>query len=298
MSHRVVTMGYAAMDHLFVVDSYPDRGSKCRILQSVSATGGQAVTAASALSRWGIRVRCIARIGDDPDASRIREDLDRDAIPLDSILSTCGARTQKASICVDRRNGERTIFWERDPELNLGIGDLRHEWFRGVEWLMIDGHEAEADILACDWVKADGGRILLDAETIGDAHESLLKRVDACIASSDFGLNEFGVSDPEQTLDRLRGYSIPIVAVTLGKDGAICDVAGDRFRVPGVQVAAVDTTGAGDIFHAGFIYGMLHHFSPRTCFELANRAAALSCRFLGGRHGIPLTEEFVPETLG
>lgn len=280
------------MDHLFIVSTYPDRGSKCRIIQSARVTGGQAVTAASALHRWGVRVRCIARVGDDPAGERIREDLGKEGIPLDSILCTARAHTQQASICVDRGNGERTIFWERDPALNLDCGDLKRDWFRGVDWLMIDGHEPSADRQACDWVKAEGGRILLDAEALGEAREWLLPNVDVCIASSDFGLIEFGDSDPERTLDRLADYGIPIAAITLGKDGAICDVGGDRFRVPGLPVMAVDTTGAGDIFHAGFVYGMLHRLPPRTCFDLANRAAALSCRYLGGRPGIPLTSEF------
>lgn len=293
---QVAILGYACIDHLFVVRRFPNRGQKVRIGNSMMICGGQAATAASALQRWGIPVRCIARVGDDHEGELIREELTLDGVATDSILGTVRTKTQHASICIDALSGERTIFWERNPRLDLHPLDLNHEWFRSIDWLLIDGHEVDADIQAAQWVKASGGRVVLDAEEIGPQRDRLLPLVDVCIASSDFGSREFGISDPIKTLDCLSGFGIGVVGVTLGAEGVVARAGAETFTIPGRSVTAIDTTGAGDIFHAGYLYGMIQNWIPIECLQFANCAAGLSCRVLGGRPGIPPIDEVLAAT--
>lgn len=286
-----VTLGYASMDHFIQVASYPEMGWKIPFHSLSVMGGGQAATGAIALSRWGVRTRYVGRVGGDSTGDRAIEWLIRENVIADSALKTPGVTSQTAFIIVPADCGERTVIWNRHPDLNLRATDLRKEWFDGVRVLFTDGHELDAAVQAAQWVKSHGGLVVLDAEHIGSAREELLGITDIAVGSEDFGRREFSTDDPEETIAILRGYGVAVAGVTLGSRGSIVDWGAGIRRFRAVTVDAVDTTGAGDIYHAALAYGALQSMPPHKMISFASVAASLSCRALGGRSAIPSLEE-------
>src|SRR5207247_733208 len=121
--------------------------------------------------------------------------------------------------------------------------------------------------------------------------DRLLCLVDVLIVSWDFARTLTGADRPEAALESLARRAGAVVGVTLGAAGALVAAGGRAFGVAGHAVTAVDTTGAGDLFHAGFIWAMLAGLELEPAVRLANAAAALQCTRLGGRHAIPTLAE-------
>jgi sugar/nucleoside kinase (ribokinase family) len=119
----------------------------------------------------------------------------------------------------------------------------------------------------------------------------LIKEIDFVVTSGRFPALFTGISDREKALTELQKHTPGFLCATLGHDGAVALVEGEFVYVKGFEVKAVDTTGAGDVFHAGFIYGLLQNWELLDILRFANAVAALKCRDLGGRRGIPTFEE-------
>ncbi|MGZ3559723.1 MAG: carbohydrate kinase family protein, partial [Thermodesulfobacteriota bacterium] len=100
-----------------------------------------------------------------------------------------------------------------------------------------------------------------------------------------------GISDQKKAFLELQKYTSGFLCSTLGHDGAMALVNGEFLLIEGHKMKAVDTTGAGDVFHSGFIYGLLQNWKAEEILRFANAAAALKCKELGGRKGIPTLEE-------
>ncbi|MBN1551886.1 hypothetical protein JW979_10470, partial [bacterium] len=251
-------LGYIAIDDMHIIDEFPRRGEKSRIRTSMKFTGGQAATAAIALHRWGCPVRLIGAIGDDTNGSVAINTLIAEGIDAEFISIRNNALTQHAVIVVDILSGERTIFWQRHENLNLTTLDVKKDWLDQCRMLLIDGHEMKADLQAVEWIKSNGGKVVLDAEEAAEGWETLFPMVDVVVVSSDFGRRYLNCESPENVVNKLRSMGCACVGVTLGNQGYIADW-GDGLIVAGsLNVAVKDTTGAGDIFHAGIVFGMLN----------------------------------------
>jgi len=123
--------------------------------------------------------------------------------------------------------------------------------------------------------------------------EELISKVDFLITSANFPPDFTGIADPIESLLALRDYCDGFLAVTLGAQGAMAVVGNECIRFPAFKVHAVDTTGAGDIFHGGFIYGLLQNWPLERIISFANAAAGLNCTHLGARSGIPPLAEIL-----
>ena len=124
----------------------------------------------------------------------------------------------------------------------------------------------------------------------------MLPLIDVLITSSEFPHRLTGISDERASLVEMKArYGCAIVGVTLGARGAIIYCEGQFIESPAFEVpgGCRDTTGAGDAFHAGFIYGMLRGEDIEACLKIGNAVAALKCRALGGRAALPAAEELM-----
>jgi sugar/nucleoside kinase (ribokinase family) len=159
-----------------------------------------------------------------------------------------------------------------------------------------------AAIRAARWKHEQGGRppqgpggrpngVVLDANRPRAGLEELLPWVDILITNSHFPRAYCGEPDLGRAMERLLTGNIRLVVTTLGAEGCLCLTREGRWRVPGLPVQAVDTTGAGDAFHGAFIYGLLQEWSIERTALFANAAAALNCTALGGRAGLPRTSD-------
>ena len=288
---EVVGMGLNSVDFLNLVPQFPALNSKTEILQFSKQGGGQVATAMVALTRWGIRTKYIGKVGDDELGSFSINSLRQDGVDISSVTIEPNTTSQLAMIIVDRASGERTILWNRDKRLMYREGELQREEVCSGKILHLDGHDIRAAIQCAQWAKGEGIITVIDVDKIEPLTSELIKKIDFVITSSNFPTLFTGISDREKALIEMQRQTPGFLCATLGREGAVALADGNILRVKGFKVDAVDTTGAGDVFHAGFIYGLLQNWDIMEILRFANAVAALKCRDLGGRRGIPTLEE-------
>ncbi|MGE5248534.1 MAG: carbohydrate kinase family protein, partial [Verrucomicrobiota bacterium] len=280
----VVGVGLNAVDYLVGLPRFPVPGEKLRMSSFAREGGGQVATALVALSRWGLRCKYVGNVGDDEHGRLSTLLLALEGVDLAHVRAIPGASSQFAVILVEEGTGERTILWDRDPRIRVTPDDLPLDDIRRARALLLDGHDVPSAIAAARAARAAGVPVVLDAEKVQEGTAELLSLCDHIVAAGHFpGLLLPGTPAEDGAREILRRYAPRPSTVTLGDRGAFgCDVH-EEIRAPSIRVEAVDTTGAGDIFHAGFLYALLGGLSFREILAFANAAAGLSCRGMGGR---------------
>lgn len=289
----VTGIGLNAVDYLCVLPRFPEPGEKLRMSAFSRQGGGQVATALCALSRWGLSAAYCGNVGDDEHGRLSLSLLAADGVDVAYARTVPGAASQFAVILVDGRSGERTILWERPAALRIRPEDLPYDAIRSSRALLLDGHDVEASTAAARAARAAGIPVVLDAEKVQDGTDELLRLSDHVVASTGFPgtlLGE-GIPPEEAAREMFRRFGPRTAAITLGERGAVGFDGTEAVTSPAVPVRAVDTTGAGDVFHAGFLYGLLAGMPFREILAFANAAAGLSCRGLGGRGSIPSLAE-------
>jgi sugar/nucleoside kinase (ribokinase family) len=287
----VVGMGLNSVDFLSVVPEFPTLNSKIKILRFSKQGGGQVATAMVALARWGVKTKYIGKVGGDELGCFSLNSICQEGVDVSSVMIEPNATNQFAMITVDGVSGERTILWDRDEKLMYRDGELRREEICSGKLLHLDGHDLWAAIQCAKWAKEEGIPTVIDLDKVEPLTSELIQEIDFVITSSRFPTLFTGISDREKALIEIQKQIHGFLCATLGPEGAIALVEGEIIHVKGFEVRALDTTGAGDVFHAGFIYGLLQNWEVVEILRFANAVAALKCRDLGGRRGIPTLEE-------
>ena len=290
----VVGVGLNATDTLILLPHHPALGSKVEFHSADILPGGQVATAIAACQQWGSRTRYVGKVGDDIAAAIHRTEFERLGVEA-HLMTATGCTSQQAVILVDDA-GERTVLWKRDNRLTLQPEELQREWITNARALHVDGHDTAAAVVAAGWAREAGVPVIADLDDVYPGVEALIEKVDYLITSRDIPGRLVGESDLRQSLPAVRTrFGCRLAAATLGQEGVLA-WDGLRFHyAPAFQVKPVDTTGAGDIFHAGFIFGLLQGWMLPRQLAFACAAAALNCTALGARGGIQPVENI--ETL-
>ena len=295
----VVGVGLNAADTILVLPHFPEFNSKVELLSSSLLLGGQVATAMVACQRWGLSTRYVGKVGADA-AAELHDAAFTEAGVEAHLLREPHCPSQRAFILVDARSGERTILWQRDPRLELRPEEINPEWVRRASLLHVDGHNTAAAAAAARWAREAGIPVTADLDNLYPGVEHLLPHVDYVLASREFPERLLGEPDLRRSLPEIqRRYGCKVAAATLGRQGVLA-WDGERFCYrSGFVVDAVDTTGAGDVFHAGFIYGLKGALKGTSrgawglevILDFACAAAALNCTAPGARGGIrPVAE--------
>ena len=287
----VAGMGLNSVDFLSLVSEYPASNSKTEILRFARSGGGQVATAMVALSRWGIKTKYIGKVGGDDLGRFSLDSLRREGVDVSSVTIEPDAPTQLGNIIVEAASGDRTILWSRDTRLMYREGELRRNDLCSGRVLHLDGHDIRAAIASAGWAREEGITTVIDIDRVEPLTPELIRNIDFVITSSRFPGLFTGISDREKALVALQKHTSGFLCATLGHEGAMALVDGEILHVEAFKVDAVDTTGAGDVFHAGFIYGLLQNWEIAEILRFANAAAGLKCRDLGGRRAIPTLSE-------
>lgn len=281
----LVGVGLNATDTVISVAQFPAVGTKVEFHAANVLPGGQTASAVVACQRWGMSARYVGKIGDDAAASLHREAFSAAGVET-QIVSVANCASQQSIIILDS-TGERTILHKRDERLKLLPGDLKREWIENARFLHVDGWDTEAATLAARWAREAGVLVSCDLDQIYPGVEDLLQHIDYLIVNENFPLRLTGEKDLETALRTMHAtYRCRLSAATLGHDGVL---AWDGKRIhytPAYKVPVVDTTGAGDTFRAGFIYGLNQGWPLDRQLTFASAAAALNCMSLGARGGI------------
>jgi len=284
-------MGLNSVDFIGLVPEFPTINSKMKLLQFSKQGGGQAATAMVALARWGAKTKYIGKVGGDELGSFSLDTIREEGVDISSVTIELHANNQFAMILVDGVSGERTILWDRDERLMYREGELKKKDICSGKILHLDGHDIRAAIRSAQWAKKEGIPTVIDIDKVEPLTGKLIRQIDFVITSSRFPTLMTGIPDREKALIELQKQTSGFLCSTLGYEGAMALVNGEILYVKGFKIKAVDTTGAGDVFHAGFIYGLLQNWELVKILKFANAAAALKCLDLGGRKGIPALEE-------
>jgi sulfofructose kinase len=290
----MIGIGIAAKDYLALVDPYPKQNSKTEALETSIQGGGPVPTAIATAARLGLKSSLIAVTGDDEEGRFVKSQLDSIGVDTESIIIDPTVRTPRAFIWVDRGTGHRSVVLDQQSSRIPRPEELDIDRIQTADILLVDGRGFLMTQKALQAARAAGTLTMMDAGSNRENMAQLLPLIDYVICSETFAVTFTGVDDPEQALREIRSFSKGKIVITLGDKGVIAHDGRDLIQLDRVQVPVKDTTGAGDVFHGAFAAGLGGCFGKadfRTCLTVANTAAALSCRALGGRAGIPAAQE-------
>ncbi|MBA3442733.1 MAG: carbohydrate kinase family protein [Pyrinomonadaceae bacterium] len=293
-SFDAVGFGVNAVDHLVVVPEYPRFDTKTRLLNHVQSPGGQNASAMVALQRLGIRTAYAGRFGSDAEGRLGLASLVDEGVDVEYAEVIDGARTQIAFIIIDARTGERTVIWDRDERTAYTAQDAPAHFGTLGRVLHLDAHDPRACVGVAEAARAAGTIVSSDIDNIYEGLHELLPLIDVLITSKEFPHRLTGIEDEHQALLETKArYGCSVVGVTRGVNGAILYCDGVFLESPALPVpgGCRDTTGAGDAFHAGFLYGLLRGEQIQTSLQLGCAVAALKCRALGARQALPTETE-------
>jgi sugar/nucleoside kinase (ribokinase family) len=248
----VVCFGYNSCDLLCLLPAFPPPDGKTRMEAFLREGGGQAATAAATVARLGLRSHYLGKFGDTPEGEFARRTLAEEGVDLAGCLTARHTQNQLASIWVDRA----------------------------------------ACLELAQWARGAGIPVLLDASKNQPGMGDLLDLTDYALCDARFPLEYTGESQPAAALRAMtERHRLPLAAATTGAAGSLTLVDGQFIATPACRVDVVDTTGAGDVWHGAFAAGLVWGLELEQILRVAAAAAALKCRRLGGRAGIPSRAE-------
>lgn len=282
----ILTAGVAVIDFVFVVDEMPRRAEKYRARDAHITGGGNAANAAVAASRLGALSRLAARLGDDAVADMIISGLESEGVDCALVRRFPGRKSSFSSVLIDAA-GERQIVNYRDMDISFGA-----EWLAAADLGPFDAALSDTRWPQCGAALLGEARRrgvpgVLDAEApIALAEEALLQA--SHIAFSAQGLRDYaGHGDLIEGLRKASGETGAWVAFTDGANGVVWLDGGQVRRSPAHRIDAVETLGAGDVWHAAFTVRLAEGRDEAEAIAFANAAAALKCLGTGGRASYP-----------
>ncbi len=291
----IAGFGLNSIDLLAVVAEYPAPNSKQRLQRFMHMPGGQIATALWACARLGLTTCYVGSFGSDPLGTMSRNSLVAAGIDVSCSRVVAGATNQFAVILVDARSGERTVLWDRHPALIFDPQDVPRDAVTAGRILIVDCHETAAATQAARYARDSDVPTIIDVEKVRPGIGELLQQIDVIIAAQDFPTALTGYEDVGRALEAMSAEfsSARLVCATLGEEGSLARCHGREIRTAAFNVDCVDSTGAGDAFRGGFAAGclLMPDSDVEDVLNYANAVAALNCRALGARGGLPTAAE-------
>jgi sulfofructose kinase len=295
---EVFGLGQCSFDCIGRVKAYPLPDLKCECSEMVIEGGGPVATALAALSRWGVSCAFAGVVGDDLWGDMIKASLDDEGIDTTGLVVRRESESQFAFIVAEpEQGGRRTIFWRRPTGHPLKPEEIDYTKIRNARVLHTDGLFMEASLAAAKAARAANVSVVVDAGSLREGTLDLARLSDYFIASENFSQSYVGQDGPLNACARLAELGPKVVSVTLGEKGYVALVDGRIIERPAYSVKGVDTTGCGDVFHAGFIYGLVKGWEVDESFNFAAWAASRVALKLGGRAGIPSAGDWSHEVV-
>lgn len=284
---RLLFVGLSCLDHLWQVAEFPPRLSRTDATAYASYGGGPAATAAVTAARLGAEAELWAFHGDDRTGGLLKAELERYGVDVSQLEAVPGATSFVSAVLVDPA-GERYIFPYRSADLVDRAADFDLSRVARCHALLTDARHPRLSRAALEAAKGAG------VPSVGDfsnaRHWELAALVDHLIVSEECAAEVLGRDDPEAALTALRQHPAQIVGVTLGENGFLYHDGREMRHVSALPVAVVDTTGAGDVFHGTYAFGVACGWSVAECGLFASVTAALACTGVG-RSAIPTADE-------
>ena len=292
MGFDVVGVGASCIDQVCRLPVFPEAGgprAKVRMQEQTRTCGGQIATALATCASLGLHAAYLGVIGEDDDGRRIRGELESRGIDLGHV-ELSRAATATATILLDA-TGDRIVLWHRDPALSYPPARLPAGVIAASRVLHGDDVDVPAAIEAARIAQAHGIPVTCDIDHVTPGTRELLQLVSHPVFAETVPSQLTGVTDPAHALRALRRMHPGRLVVTVGERGAIALEGDTLLAAPGFPVTVVDSTGAGDVFRGGYIYGIVQGWSLERQLWFANAAAAVSCTKAGAMGGVPTLAE-------
>lgn len=263
-------------------------GGKVRVSDRRFLCGGQTATVMAACAALGLRSGYLGAFGSDDHGRLIRNALKSCGVDVRGSID-CDAPNRGAVILVDPQ-GNRTVLWHRSDRLTVPFRELRVSALQG-HVVHVDDDDPELALHAATIARSAGTPVTSDLEHVSNRVEQLIASVTFPIFEQHLPARITGEQDAERALRKLRRLNDGLLVMTRAEEGAVA-LDGDIFHVaPAFKVKVVDVTGAGDVFRAGFIYGLRQKLNVPDRLRFANAAAAVSCTRLGAMPSVPTLSE-------
>jgi sulfofructose kinase len=283
-----VGLGICALDYILVVDKYPRLDDKINSEYSSRQGGGPVPNALCTLSRFGIKSSFIGKCGRDHDGTEIIEELKLFGVDTSHLISDPDSRTARAFIIVERHSGMRTVILDRMESSSVAPDEIPKNFIQSAQYLLLDGRDQEAARTVAMIAKKANVEVVLDAGSARRGLGDLFPYVDHLVCSANFSSNFTQEEDPGRAALKFVWTGFKSVVVTCGSKGCVgATPEGELFEQDAFKVEVMDTTGAGDVFHGAYIFGLMQGWEMQKNLEFSSAAAALKCTRIGGRHGIP-----------
>lgn len=291
---RIVGIGANVYDTLITLPRYPDEDTKLRASSVKISGGGPCATGLTAASKLGESAAFIGCLTDD-DASRfLINDFEKYGVSAENIEIKPGFRSFTSYIWLSEQSATRTCVFEKGDIPALKLSEKQRQAVIDSRMLMVDGNELEAAVDAAETAKKHGTDVLYDAGGMYSGVERLLPLADYLIPSEEFALECSGAATVEEAAKKLYGrYSPRVVVITCGKKGGICYDGRMLTEYPAFSVAAIDSNGAGDVFHGAFAFASVRDMDYYRSCVFSSAVSALKCTRLGAREGVPVYDEVI-----
>jgi sugar/nucleoside kinase (ribokinase family) len=286
---RILCIGIPARDLTFRVEALPERGSKANATHLAEICGGNALNAAIAIARLGGRAAFAGPMGDAQETSSgfILERMAAEGIDTTHIVRMPGLMTPVSAIMIEP-SGERTLTIHRDPALWNVKMPAADELLADCKTVLVESRCASFSIDLCTEARRRGIPVIVGVDRAMALMDPLLTAASHLLFASEQVQETAGVADDGEALKRLAGLTRAFLAATRGPRGTIwLNEAGTLEETPAFPVQAVDTLGAGDVFHGAFTLRLAEGGGVRQALRFAAAAAALKCTRHGGGQAAP-----------
>ena len=282
--HEFIGIGFCSNDHLAVLPFIP-MDTKVRMLSHRIMGGGPAANAAAGAAALGLSAAFVGTVGDDADGEMILRDFRAQGVDTSMMKVRPGATSAIAYLWIEEKTGNRSCAWTREGLDELTADEINPKAIASAKILHVDGHNAAGAIAAAKVAREAGVLVNYDAGTHRDGMEDLLGLADLMICSEEFILKLTGLKDAEEAVRQVWAkYRPKVCGATMGIRGSMAFDGKDFVRCPAFKVEkVVDTTGCGDLFHAGFAIRYLETQDLLACQQFGAAVSAIKCRGLSGR---------------
>ena len=289
---KVLCIGNAAFDITIPTNNYPVENTKYRIDKKIECGGGPASNAAYLMAKWGLDVYIAAVVGNDYYGNQIKKEFEEVKVNTKYLQVSNNYKTTSSYIIANSETGTRTILSVRDRDIHMSYVDIDIK----PDVILMDGNEYQLSKKVME--KFPTAITIMDAGRYSEEFFELSKMVNHVVCSRDFAEAVSGItvdySKPETLLEmyaELENIYSGNVVVTLEDKGCLYKIGEIVKIMPGINVKAVDSTGAGDIFHGAYTYGIATRLPLEEVLKLANIAGGLSVTKIGGKNSIPSLDE-------
>lgn len=294
MKYDVVGVGDVAYDNLCIVERYPEEDGSTHILEMHNQGGGCCATALVAASRLGFSTAFIGNTGDDEAGRQIRETFIADNVSIEGVDIIEGRRSSLGYVMIDPAKSTRTKFPYRNNLPDIKWTEEKYDLIRNARILHIDSTNYNNSMEAARIAREAGIPVSMDGcskKVDNSPNARLAAMADILIMNEAFPYYTSGKDNLEEAMKYFADAGSKIVISTLGEKGCVALIDGELKRFPAYKVNAIDSTGAGDVFHGAFVAAYLRNYSLEECIRYASAVAAIKCMKIGGRAGIPNHEQ-------